>query len=397
MREWMAGLTASFIAFVSVDTASAIPAFARRYKVECHMCHQGFPKLNKTGQRFKERGFRLENEDPFKVEDWVNSIPVRVRATGAKYFFEGGSSFNYAYLKVISAGNLGSRLSYWADDAFLFDDDDSNDVHQKPDNVWVRAEALKGGKLYVKAGRMELDLPFTQARKAPLFSYEIYGVNTGAEHDSFAERQDAVEVGGSLGDDSIHWSAAVASGAEDKAGEALTDAAGDFEGNLFLRVAHRGERNRLGAFSYIGRNTLATARAGGPLTWEDKLLRVGGDADLWFSKLNLYGLYMYGRNSDSASGGGGVAANFNGGFAEADYHAVEKERPGFLKEIALQLTLRGNLNNQPSGGLTTHKTFSSVYPGARLFIRERLRLSFEYGFRGQARPDQGAVTADLVF
>jgi hypothetical protein len=399
MRKCLAVLAASFVAFVSADTASAIPAFGQRYKVDCHMCHQGFPKLNKTGQAFKERGFRLENEDPFKVQDWVDSIPVRVRASANHYFFEGGDSFNYGYIKAVSAGNLGSRLSYWGDVALLLDDDKNNDVVQEPDNLWARVEVVKGGKLYVRGGRMELDLPFTQARTPNLFSYGIYFANTGVENDSIASYQHGLELGGSLSEDTIHWSAAVVGGAEDDAGKALDSDAGKFEGNVFLRVARRGDNHRFGAFSYVGRNTLAAPRTGGgaALTWKDNLLRVGADADLWFSKLNVYGAYLYGRNSDSQRGGGGPSANFHGGFVQADYHAVEKEVSGFLKEIAVAFTLRANRESRPTNVLTLKETFSGFNPGVRVHLRERFRMVFEYGFQGQKRADQGAVQAELVF
>jgi hypothetical protein len=70
---------------------------------------------------------------------------------------------------------------------------------------------------------------------------------------------------------------------------------------------------------------------------------------------------------------------------------------GFLKEVALVLSLRGNLVSQPAGSLSNHETSSSLYPGARLLVRERFRLTFEYGFQGQRRADGGAVQAELVF
>ena len=56
------------------ELTSTLEAFGRRYEVACHFCHDGFPKLNTMGQRFKERGFRLENEDPFKSSAWIRSV-----------------------------------------------------------------------------------------------------------------------------------------------------------------------------------------------------------------------------------------------------------------------------------------------------------------------------------
>ena len=55
----------------------AVPAFARRYEVACSFCHQIFPKLNRMGERFKERGFRLENEEAFDGSAWMKSALAR--------------------------------------------------------------------------------------------------------------------------------------------------------------------------------------------------------------------------------------------------------------------------------------------------------------------------------
>ena len=411
MRRSWAVLAASVGLFGWADSASAIPAFARRYGVECHMCHQGFPKLNKTGHRFRERGYRLENEDAFKPSDWIKSIPLRARATGSRYFVEEGDSFDSAFVKLMSAGNLGSRVSYWADSGLLFDNEESTDVYNEPHEAWARVELVPEGKLYVRAGRMELDLPFTQVRTPQLFSYTPYFMNSGREVDTIADYHHAVEVGGTLAEDRYHWSAAVTSGSRDRASALLYEAAGledesdHFEGNLFLRASRRGDTSRFGAFAYVGRNTLAVApfELARPETWQDDLLRLGVDADVWpLTRLNVYGVYMYGSNSDSAphslgAGGSGKSVTFQGGFVQADYHAIEKQVDGFLKEIALAATVRGTWTRVPTAGLGPRQSQWSVYPGLRFWLRERFRLAFEYGFEAQGRADLGGVQAELVF
>ena len=71
-KQWAVVLGGFVIIMAAADTASAIPAFQRRYGVECHFCHDGYPKLNQNGQRFKERGFRMAQEDPFDVGEWAS-------------------------------------------------------------------------------------------------------------------------------------------------------------------------------------------------------------------------------------------------------------------------------------------------------------------------------------
>jgi len=190
------------------EPALAIPAFARRYKVECHFCHDIYPKLNLMGQRFKERGFRMEREETFEVANWARTAPLSVRAMGNRSFVQDGDGSSFGYVKGVSAGNLGDRISYWADDAVIFTEGDDNFTHIKPDNLWARVEIVRGGRLYAKGGRFELDIPFTQTRTPHLFGYDIYFANTGSESDSVARHQEGVEVGGELGS-GARWSAAL--------------------------------------------------------------------------------------------------------------------------------------------------------------------------------------------
>lgn len=387
-RLWAVLLgTSAFLAVA--DVASALPAFARRYGVACHFCHDGFPKLNNNGQRFKERGFRMAQEDAFDLEAWAKTVPLTVRPQGRRTFIEDSDGFTYFFAKGISAGNLGSRVSYWVDDGVFWDSISEDFTHTKVDNGWGRVEIVEKGKLYLKGGRFELDLPFTQARTPNLFSYDIYGVSAGSETDGIAIYQHGVEVGGQLPGD-VHWSAAVVNGRNSESMKLLSDDVGKFDANLFLRAAKRVQQHRIGAFSYIGRSTLALSPS---IVWEDQLLRLGADADLRFDRLNLYGVFMYGRNDNPVAtpgqpDGTGVAYDWTGGFAQADYNVRDD----------LQLTLRVNAVNRPiSAATTSNETFTSIFPGIRFFIRERFKVAFEYGFHNQDQPNLGAVQAELVF
>ena len=45
-------------------SARAIPAFARKYKVDCTYCHTAWPQLNRTGLIFRYLGYRMPYEVP---------------------------------------------------------------------------------------------------------------------------------------------------------------------------------------------------------------------------------------------------------------------------------------------------------------------------------------------
>ncbi len=365
----------------AAEPALAIPAFARRYKVECHFCHDIYPKLTLIGQRFKERGFRMEREESFDVAKWARTVPISVRAEGSHFFDAAGEDSDSGYLKGISAGHLGQRLSYWVDDAFFFTGGEDNVTHIKPDNAWGRVEILRNGKLYLKGGRFELEIPFTQTRTPHLFSYDIYFANTGSESDSFASHQDGIEVGGDLGG-SGRWSAALVQRANH--GDGLSGFA-----NVYLRASKRIDRNRVGAYAYFGKSQLGTA--GDSTT--DGLWRVGGDWDLWISRLNLYGTYLYGHNDNSLPTGVSttqpVPLSYHGGFLQADYRVMDP----------FALTLRFNFVDRPPDQTSLPREWQvSVFPGVQVWlIDDRLKLSFEYGFLNKGRSDYGSLQAEVAF
>jgi hypothetical protein len=373
----------------TASPALAVPALARRYGVACDYCHQGYPKLNPQGQRFKERGLRMAQEDPFVARDWVRTVPLSARVSGTRFLTERLPDYGYAMFKPITAGSLGRRLSYWVDyELFAWREDDPFDG--SVNNAWAQLEVVRGGRLYAKVGRFELDLPFTQARSPHLLPYQVYFENPGLEFDAIGRVQDGLELGGGLPGDA-RWSAAVVAGRDPPRAGDRSDRTERFDANLFLRATKRVGEHRLGGFAYVARNTLALSP---DIVWDDSLLRLGADLSVWVRRLNVYGVALYGRNDNPIATparprGTMQEASFTGGFLQADYHWGDR----------LVLTLRGEAIHRPPRGfvLGPRRTFASVYPGAQLFLRERFKLSFEYGLHDKSRLDFGALQAEVAF
>jgi hypothetical protein len=389
MRQRLAVAALTLAGLTAAGPALAIPAFERRYQAQCHFCHEGYPKLNAIGQRFKERGFRMQREEGFDAGAWLDSVPVAMRAFGTQTFLEEAEDATTGFFKALSAGNLGGRFSYWIDDAVLIQEGEDSFDHVNPDNLWLRFEVIEGGKLYARAGRIEMDLPFTQTRTPHLFSYDIYFANTGFEADNIGDHQDGVEIGGDLPSD-FRWSAALVEGHNAAGAEELSDETGAFDANLFLRLSKRIARHRFGAFAYFGRNTLALSP---DVVWDDDLIRLGLDANVWLDRLNLYGVFVYGSNNNPIATeeqplGTQQELSYNGGFVQADFHARDN----------VALTLRLNLVSQPPPGTADSKqTYSGLFPGIQFWFMRRFKLSFEYGFLNQERPSFGALQAEVAF
>ena len=378
MRRRTAVVLLTLIGAAAAEPAAAIPAFARRYDVGCFHCHDGYPKLSTSGQKFKERGFRMEQEDAFDVGKWIRTVPLIVRAEARRDFVEDGGGVNSGLLKFVSAGHLGQRLSYWVDDGIGIAEGDDTLTHVEPNNAWARVEILKDGKLYAKAGRMELDIPFTQVRTPHLFPYPVYALGAFSSSENMGDFQEGVEVGGGLPRD-FRWSAAVVRtrpvGADEASGA-----------NVFLRARKRTGDHRFGAFAYFGRNS----RTFGTEELQRDGLRVGADASVWWQRLNLYGLYLFGNGESTIKRPvelAGESASFNGGFLQADYHAADW----------IALTLRGNVLNPPRAAGGSRETVTSVFPGVQVWIFRSLKLSAKYGFQSGDALDGGAVQLDLAF
>jgi hypothetical protein len=389
---WFRALAGLGLFALSSGSAEAIPAFARRYAVPCHFCHDGYPNLSVIGEQFKERGYRLENETT-SASDWWKSIPVSVRASLRQTFEEEGDAQTAGLLRLVSAGNFGNRASYWIDETYSVDGDGFDRVGT--DNAFLRVEVLPE-ELYVKGGRIELDLPFTQARSPQLFAYDVYFASTGFETDSIGAHQDGVEAGGFL-DDTTRWSVAVVKGRNSDEQEALSSSVGGFEGNLFGRLVRRFGEGRGGAYLYWGRNTLARASpepSAGPdvLEWDDHLFRLGLDGSLYLSSAHVYGTFLYGRNSNSFAdvehpGGTREGLSFTGGFGQVDYAVRD----------AIWITGRLDwVHGPPPGTAGPSRSYVAFTPGLKLWLSPRIRLVFELNFRNQDRPTRGALQIDLV-
>src|SRR5215467_6428746 len=65
----------------SCSSASAIPAFARKYGMPCSSCHEAWPKLSPFGQQFKDNGYQMGNERDAPIYQNPSYWPVSFRIT----------------------------------------------------------------------------------------------------------------------------------------------------------------------------------------------------------------------------------------------------------------------------------------------------------------------------
>ena len=196
-------LSAFFLELFS-GSAYAIPAFARKYKTSCMLCHAPFPRLTAMGEAFRLNGYKIPEADELYVKEqpvsmgaeaykkmfpesvWPSTIPgvppLAIRAIGNVSLHPFGhqtnrSEFNFPdELTLLGAGSFGRNFAFFAD-LGLEKDDDSYSTEPRAWLMW--GDFLSGlvGKnhLNLKAGnvgRHTIALP--NARNENSFTMEDY-------------------------------------------------------------------------------------------------------------------------------------------------------------------------------------------------------------------------------
>src|SRR5438552_19174673 len=85
----LAAFAAATITLLDGSSASAIPAFARQYDLQCNACHTRPPRLNRFGEQFHMMGFQIPSaarpegligslRDDGPVKTLIDSLALRI-------------------------------------------------------------------------------------------------------------------------------------------------------------------------------------------------------------------------------------------------------------------------------------------------------------------------------
>jgi hypothetical protein len=434
----------------SVPRTSAIPAFARKYQTSCSTCHNNYPELNDFGEAFKKNGFKFPKDDDTFVKEapvmlgakaqreafpkavypgeMPGSLPLGFRYSGvATYNSKQPSSLGFLprtdlftpnAFTIIAAGSFGPTLSFWIDNDISAGGANAaaglGDGYLKVNDIGHYL-GLPKDTLNIRVGQFELDLPFTQARSINLTPYDIYnqaGIAgaQGTTNNPFLLNipQRGIEIGGYPNDGNFAWSVAVVNGSNNNPATRNSK-------DVYVRVSQRfnlerdasvrndvqaagptGPRDhtsiRFGGFYYYGRNALNLDPTSPDFipnvgTIHEPFYRAGADFRFKYRSFELYGLGMYGHDTNllamPATGAPlgfspGPPVTFSGGLAEAEYWFY----PWFIG------LMRYDVVNSPTdflNGASRHDTRNRLSPGVQLLVRSNLKLAFEYQ-RGWQQP-----------
>ena len=248
-------------------SATAMPAFARRYSMTCKTCHAPFPHLKPYGEEFAANGFVIaDKETPRYTIDsgddllsLLREVPIALRLDGFASFNNastGRFQFSSPYvLKLLSGGELFKNVAYY----FYFFFSEQGEVAGLEDAFLMFNDLLKTG-LDLVVGQFQVSDPlFKRELRLTLDDYQIYGVRPGLSGiDLTYDRGIMLNYGLPTGTD---LTVAVVNGS----GIGAADAAKNFDSDAYKNIMARVSQNlskllRLGAFVYLGKERQGNSR-----------------------------------------------------------------------------------------------------------------------------------------
>lgn len=176
----------------SLQTAWAMPEFARRYSLSCAACHSAFPRLNKFGEQFVANNMRLPNwkDGTVKTGDDLLALPayppIAVRAQAYVQARDGKSidpvtgatdsattDFQSPYLiKLLSSAPLSDNITYYFY-AILAEKGANGEA--LVEDAWFRHGDIFGSGIGMQLGQFQLsDLMFPRETRLPFQDFMAY-------------------------------------------------------------------------------------------------------------------------------------------------------------------------------------------------------------------------------
>lgn len=194
MRAGLKGLVvlsgAAALLFTSVAPAAAIPAFARRYRVTCSLCHAPAPRLTEFGETFAGNGFQMapgevptdtiNTGDPLLV--LAESLPLAVRLDLFAQVLTGSddldarADFQTPYgVKLLSGMPIAKNVSY-----YLYFFMSERGAVAGLEDAYIQFTDLFGSGVALMVGQFQLSDPlFKRELRLEYEDYNVYRVRVG--------------------------------------------------------------------------------------------------------------------------------------------------------------------------------------------------------------------------
>jgi hypothetical protein len=245
------------LAFLMVNRAEAIPAFARKHKLSCSTCHAPFPRLKPFGEEFAGRGFRMPpGQEPARATydvgdpllELPRNLPLAVRLDGYAAWNEDAAAeadleFPYVF-KLLSGGPISKKVSYYV--YFILEKGEVEGL----EDAYLQISSLGGKPFDLMFGQFQVSDPmFKREARLQRLDYEIYKTRVGESQSDLTYERGLMGVWGAPGGFDVVFQVVNGNGIHDDA----ADFDRDSYKNVALRVGRQFGPVRAGLFGYGGR------------------------------------------------------------------------------------------------------------------------------------------------
>lgn len=368
------------------DPAAAIPAFGRKYRVSCSLCHNPAPRLNAFGENFAANGFQfavgeaardtIATGDPLLTLlqriDIAFRLDAYVTATEPMGSDEGRVDLQTPYgVKMLMGGPIADKVSYYMY-FFLAERGAVTGL----EDAFVQFSDLGGSGVSLIAGQFQVSDPmFKRELRLPLEDYQLYRVRVGEARADLTYDRGLFATYDPWGGAGLSLMLVNGSGIRAAAADRNFDQ--DPFKSVALHLTQELGPLRVGGFGYYGRE-----RADGV---SDRILIFGPDATLALgptTELNMQYLRREDTNPLMTAGGPDAEVDSFLGelilgpygdqgrwWATALYNWIDADQP--------LLSLRLGEQNVGSGYL---ERYSTVAGGVHYLLRRNIRLVGEVGW-----------------
>ena len=299
--------------------ATGVPAFARRYRVSCQLCHNPAPALNAFGEQFAGNGFRMsadeEPRDTIGTGDdllWLfQDIPLALRVDAYVRTYANGTTatdFQTPWvMKLLSGGPISRKLSYYIY-FLLFERGEVGGL----EDAFVVVNDVAGKPVDVYAGQFQVSDPlFKRELRLTYDDYQVYRVRVGDQSVDLTYDRGLMAtadiVGFTLTGEVLNGNGIGAAGSDRRLDDnRLKNFFGHLTRDLIPGL-------RLGIMGYRGQQDGA---APGAPTVTNTVWMVGGDGTVEMGPVQLNAQYVHREDDLPTFTLGEPTAVTDGGFAE---------------------------------------------------------------------------------
>jgi len=314
------------VAFLPAD-ASAITAWARKYKLDCSACHSGpMYKLTPMGAEFLRRGHRMADDEPTINLAELISVNTKLRVHDSNAAGR-NSTFEVHAFSLYTGGAIAKRWSYFAE-FYMYENTGRTTAAVNADlgrsklaDAYLMFTSTPEKTTYttVKLGQISPSQMLIYWNVGPRYTEtRPYIVNNSTVAPNTYRpfvRNFGIEVAQTVSD--FHAAIGVVNGTGSSVTNSIdNNESKDFYGSADYVLDDQG--SAFGVYGYKGKG-LITPTTGA--TWENPFHRVGVFGQYVKGPLNLTAAFTRGTEQVNAAG---LETDNLGGLFEADYVITEK-------------------------------------------------------------------------